>query len=227
MHSSFIQLLNEKRLAREPVAVMTELDGGEKVLLTAEEAQNHPLSEELGRRFLSGKSGVVETEQGQVFLQLYLPSPRIVVVGAVHISQHLYPMAQSCGYDVSIVDPRTAFATPERFADVALHAEWPEEIWPQLGVDAYTALVALTHDPKIDDYALKAALEARCFYVGALGSRKTHAKRVARLLENGVSEDALSTIHSPIGLDIGSSSPAEIAVAIMGEIIAELRTGSA
>jgi xanthine dehydrogenase accessory factor len=166
---------------------------------------------------------MTETPQGRVFLTVHVPPPRLVVTGAVHISQALAPMAKLLGYDVVIVDPRTAFATPERFPDVKLIAEWPDAALPPLAIDGYTAFVALTHDPKIDDPALTHALARDCFYIGALGSRKTHARRVERLKAQGIGEDAIARIHAPIGLAIGSVSPPEIALSIMGEITARLR----
>jgi xanthine dehydrogenase accessory factor len=150
-----------------------------------------------------------------------------VVTGAVHISQALAPIAKLLGYDVTIVDPRTAFATQERFPEVKVIAEWPDVALPPLGVDRYTAFIALTHDPKIDDPALTHALQRDCFYIGALGSRKTHGRRLERLKGQGFSDADLARIHAPIGLPIGAVSPAEIAVAIMGEITARLRQGPA
>ena len=165
----------------------------------------------------------METDQGPVFLTVQVPPPRLVMIGAVHISQALTPMAKLAGFDVIIVDPRTAFATDDRFPGVDLHAEWPEDILPELNVDRHTALAALTHDPKIDDWALRHALEMNCFYVGALGSRKTHAKRVDRLTAAGLSEADMARIHAPIGLDIGAQTPAEIAVSVLGEVVASLR----
>jgi xanthine dehydrogenase accessory factor len=141
----------------------------------------------------------------------------------VHISQTLAPIGALLGYDVTIVDPRTAFASVERFPDVKVIAEWPDKALPPLNVDHYTAFVALTHDPKIDDPALIHALSRDCFYIGALGSRKTHARRLERLKQHGLSEADLSRIHAPIGLDIGAVSPAEIAVAIMAQITERLR----
>ena len=134
-------------------------------------------------------------------------------------------MARLLGYDVTIVDPRTAFATPERFPDVSLLAEWPDEALPKLKLDHWTAFVALTHDPKIDDPALEAALAAGCFYVGALGSKKTHGRRIESLKKRGVSEESIARIHAPIGLAIGAASPAEIALAILAEITLRLRRG--
>ncbi|HEY1154127.1 MAG TPA: XdhC family protein, partial [Pseudolabrys sp.] len=170
-----------------------------------------------------GKSGMEETPEGEVFVTVHVPSAKLVITGAVHISQALAPMAKMLGYDVTVVDPRTAFASPERFPDVKVVAEWPDVALPPLGVDRYTAFVALTHDPKIDDPALKHALERDCFYIGALGSRKTHAKRVDRLKQNGFDDAAIARIHAPIGLDIDAVSPPEIAVAILGQITATLR----
>jgi xanthine dehydrogenase accessory factor len=196
---------------------------GEQRFVRKQDVAADPLRDTLEAALRSGKSGMVETPQGKAFLTVHVPPPRIVAIGAVHISQALAPMAKLLGYDVVIIDPRTAFATPERFPDVKLIAEWPDEALPPLGVDGYTAFVALTHDPKIDDPALTHALERDCFYIGALGSRKTHARRVDRLKAQGLGEDALARIHAPIGLAIGSVSPPEIALAIMGQITASLR----
>ena len=154
---------------------------------------------------------------------MHVPAPRIVITGAVHISQALAPIAKMLGYDVTIVDPRTAFATQERFPDVKVIAEWPDIALPPLGVDRYTAFVALTHDPKIDDPALQHALARDCFYIGALGSKKTHARRVERLKGQGLTDTDLARIHAPIGLSIGAVSPSEIAIAIMGQITQRLR----
>jgi xanthine dehydrogenase accessory factor len=133
-------------------------------------------------------------------------------------------MAKIAGFDMTVIDPRTAFATPERFPDVPLLAEWPDVAIPKVGLDPFTALAALTHDPKIDDYPIAAALKAGCFYVGALGSRKTHGKRLDRLRAMGVDDLALASIRAPIGLAIGAQSPAEIAVAVLGEVIGALRS---
>jgi xanthine dehydrogenase accessory factor len=158
-----------------------------------------------------------------LFVSVYLPPPRLVVIGAVHISQGLAPMARLVGFDVTIIDPRTAFATPARFPEVSLLAEWPDEVFRRRPLDPFTALAALTHDPKIDDGALAAALRTNCFYVGALGSRKTHGKRLDRLRAMGFGSSELDRIHAPIGVPIGARSPAEIAVSILAEVIAGLR----
>jgi xanthine dehydrogenase accessory factor len=177
----------------------------------------------LAEHLRTGKSGMEETAEGRVFFTVYVPAPQLVITGAVHISQALAPIGKILGYDVTIVDPRTAFASPERFPDVKVIAEWPDTALPPLNVDRYTAFVALTHDPKIDDPALLHALARDCFYIGALGSRKTHARRVERLKAQGIGDAGIARIHAPIGLDIGAISPAEIAVSIMAQITERLR----
>ncbi len=191
--------------------------------MPAAEIAGDPLKETLQAHLRTGKSGMAETPSGRVFLTVYVPPPKLVIIGAVHISQALGPMARLLGYDVTIVDPRTAFASAERFPDIRVIADWPDTALPPLGVDRYTAFAALTHDPKIDDPALIHALGRGCFYVGALGSKKTHARRVERLTAQDVSTADIARIHAPIGLSIGAVSPPEIAVAILGEITARLR----
>jgi xanthine dehydrogenase accessory factor len=227
MQLSLLHELNAERKARRAAVVVTALESGEQRLVKTADLAHDPISALIEARLRSGKSGTEETSGGKMFLTVHVPPPHLVVTGAVHISQELAPIAKRLGYDVTIVDPRTAFATPERFADVKLIADWPDKVLPGLNVDAHTAFVALTHDPKIDDPALTHALSKDCFYIGALGSKKTHARRVDRLKEQGVSETQLSRIHAPIGLAIGAVSPAEIAIAILAEITARLRLGGA
>jgi xanthine dehydrogenase accessory factor len=222
-----LHALNAERAARRAAIVVTDTASGKQRLVKAADVARDPLKELLEKRLRSGKSGMEETPQGKVFLTVHEPAMRMVITGAVHISQALAPMAALLGYDVTIVDPRTAFASIERFPDVKVIAEWPDKALPPLGIDRYTAFVALTHDPKIDDPALTHALARDCFYIGALGSRKTHARRVERLKAQGLSEADIARIHAPIGLDIGAVSPAEIAVSIMGEITARLRQAEA
>ncbi|MPZ39527.1 MAG: XdhC family protein [Rhizobiales bacterium] len=223
MKLDILKALNAERNARRAAVVVTDQATGDQRLVKAADAAKDPLKDLIEKHIRSGKSGMEETPQGKVFLTVHVPAPRIVITGAVHISQALAPIAKILGYDVTIVDPRTAFATQERFPDVKVIAEWPDVALPPLGVDRYTAFIALTHDPKIDDPALTHALSRDCFYVGALGSKKTHARRVERLKGQGLSEADLGRIHAPIGLSIGAVSPAEIAVAIMGQITSSLR----
>jgi xanthine dehydrogenase accessory factor len=218
-----LHALNAERAARRAAVLVTDVASGVQRLVKSADVPKDPLKGSLEKRLRMAKSGMEETPQGRVFMTVYVPSPRLVITGAVHISQALAPIGQLLGYDVTIVDPRTAFASIERFPDVKIIAEWPDVALPPLGIDHYTAFVALTHDPKIDDPALKHALARGCFYIGALGSKKTHARRVERLKQDGFSDSDIARIHAPIGLDISAVSPAEIAVAIMGEITARLR----
>ncbi len=162
-------------------------------------------------------------EDGETFVAVHNPPLRLIVVGAVHIAQALVPMARLAGYDPAVIDPRAAFASAERFPQTRLMQDWPDEAVAELGLDARTAVTLLTHDPKLDDPALEAALAAQCFYIGALGSKRTHAKRVERMQAAGHSDEAIARIHGPIGLDIGAASPAEIAVAILAQMTAVLR----
>jgi xanthine dehydrogenase accessory factor len=156
---------------------------------------------------------------------VFNPPLDLVIVGAVHIAQPLARRASMTGYGVRVIAPRTSFATPERFPDMAISHDWPDEALQKNPLGPRSALVALTHDPKVDDPALTAALRSPCFYIGALGSKKTHAGRLARLKANGFGDDDLKKIHGPIGLSIGARSPAEIAVSIMAEMTQMLRVG--
>lgn len=223
MNLATLTELNAERAARRPAILVTDVASGEQRLVKASDFATDELSGELGKQLRMGKSGNIEIAGRKLFLSVHSPTARVVIIGAVHISQALAPLARSLGYDVTVVDPRTAFASPERFPDVRLIAEWPDTALPQLHVDHYTAFVAVTHDPKIDDPALLHAFEKNCFYIGALGSRKTHAKRLDRLKAQGATEADVSRIRAPIGLAIGAVSPAEIAVSIMAEITATLR----
>jgi xanthine dehydrogenase accessory factor len=207
------------------VLVTDTANGDVRLVLEKHGYEADPLRDELAARFRSGASGTFVAPDGRnLFLTVQVPPPRLVIIGAVHISQALAPMAKIAGFDMTIIDPRTAFATAERFPDVALLAEWPDVALPKVGLDPFTGLAVVAHDPKIDDGALVAALNAGCFYVGALGSRKTHAKRLERLRGLGVPEASLASIHAPIGLAIGAQSPAEIAVAVLAQVIDALRS---
>jgi xanthine dehydrogenase accessory factor len=223
MEISMLKALNAARQARRAAVVVTDLGDGSSRLVVEGDPVEGPLSNDIGQRLRSGKSGIVTVDDRSWFLNAHLPPPRIVVIGAVHISQALAPMAAVAGYAVRVIDPRTAFATPERFGNVDLVAEWPQDALAEQPLDRFTALVAVTHDPKIDDPGIIAALKAGCFYIGALGSRKTHAKRLERLASEGFGATETDRISAPIGLDIGAATPAEIAVATLADIIQSLR----
>ncbi len=222
LDAEIVAAVNVERAARRASALVTDLGSGAERLVTFADFAADPLALQLEDRMRRRASGVVETDGGAAFVTVYAPPVRLIAVGAVHISQSLTPMAKLAGLETIIIDPRTAFATPERFPDARLIAEWPQDVLGELGLDPATAIVLLTHEPRIDDEALAAALRANCFYIGALGSQKTHARRIERMRAAGFGDAALGRIHAPIGLDIGAQSPAEIAVSILGEIIAAL-----
>jgi xanthine dehydrogenase accessory factor len=221
--------LNAERQARRPCVLVTNLTTGDARIVQSEALSTESLNgtvfgEALAEAIRSGKSGLVEIEGEKLFLKVQLPPVKLVAIGAVHISQALAPFAAQLGLAMTVIDPRDSFATPERFPNVPVISAWPDEHLPGMAIDQFTAFVALTHDPKIDDPALIHALRSDCFYIGALGSRKTHAKRVERLKSEGFSDVQLMRIKAPIGLDIGAVSPAEIALSIAGEIVAAMRT---
>ena len=223
MKLDILKSLNEERRARRAAVLVTDLSSGAQRLVKAAAIAADPMAEAIDKQLRMGKSASVDIEGKTYFLTVQAPPARLVVIGAVHVSQALAEMARLVDFDVTIVDPRTAFASEERFPNVRVIAEWPDKVLPEIGLDPYTGIAALTHDPKIDDPALKLALQASCFYIGALGSKKTHAKRVERLTAAGFSQEQIGRIHAPIGLDIGAVSPAEIAVSVLAEIVLSLR----
>ena len=218
-----LKKLNQARNERKACVLVTNLDDGRDRLVLEGHMVEGELGEAITKALLTGKSSAVQIGETEFFLNAYLPPARIVVIGAVHITQAMAPIAKMAGYDLEVIDPRTAFATPERFEGTTIHAEWPDEVLKERPLDAYCAMAAVTHDPKIDDFPIAEALRQSCFYVGALGSRKTHAKRVERLLAEGITQEQIDRIKAPIGLDIGAASPQEIAVAVMAEIIEAFR----
>ena len=220
MRSADLFAVNAEIARRRPAALVTDLATGAQRFCRADSLAGDPLAPLLAERLQSGVSGLVEVEGRRLFIQIHAPSVRLVIVGAVHVAQALAPMARLAGFDVVLVDPRTAFASPERFPDARLIAQWPQDALAGLRLDASTAVVLLTHDPRIDDPALMAALAAGCFYIGALGSKKTHAQRIERLR---LDADAQGRIHAPVGLDIGALTPAEIAVSVVAELVAARR----
>ena len=210
--------LQAERAAKRPVVASVDLRDGSRRILRADEAGD--LADDTREALRSDRAVRASDDR---FLQPFNPPLRILVVGAVHIAQPLCRMAAEVGYAVTVVDPRGAFATPERFPDVTLRRDWPDEALEALGIDTRTAVVTLTHDPKLDDPALAVALRSPAFYVGSLGSRRTQARRLERLAEQGLDADSLARIRGPVGLAIGARSPSEIAVSILAEITATLR----
>lgn len=227
MKAAILKALLEARAAKASAALVTDLESGAQTLVVEGAASGDI---ELGaalQRFvedaLAADKGMTADLNGKrYFVQVFNPPRRLIIVGAVHSAQILAPMAALAGYEVIVVDPRGAFATEARFPQVTLNSEWPDDALEALDIDRRTAVVTLTHDPKLDDPALKVALTREPFYIGALGSKKTHAKRVERLTAAGFSTADIERIHAPVGLDIGAISPAEIAVSIVAEMTATL-----
>jgi xanthine dehydrogenase accessory factor len=217
-----------RQRSKRPAALLRWLASGDQTLVVAGEVvHGRPLEPDVLRAVTNAhrrdKGTTVETDVGTLFIQIFNPPLRMIVVGAVHISQFLVPMARLVGYDVTVVDPRRAFASDARFPDVDVRTDWPDEALGELQPDARTAVITLTHDPKLDDPALDLALKSNAFYIAALGSKRTHAGRLERLEALGHDRAVLARIHGPAGLDIGAESPAEIALSVMAEMTQVLR----
>ena len=223
MKSETLTQLLADRAANRPVVLATHLESGEEHLIYPGRSASDALSEAAATALREDKSRRVESDDGPYFLHAFNPPLRMIIVGAVHIAQPLSRMAALAGYDVVMVDPRGAFLDEERFPGVQLTSEWPDDALKELAIDARTAIVTLTHDPKLDDPALHVALRSPAFYVGSLGSKRTHAKRLARLDDDGFTAEECARIQGPIGLDIGAKSPAEIAIAILAQVTEQLR----
>lgn len=216
---ALIKDLVEARAARRPVALVTNTESWARRLTPGAGDAPAPL---IAARLAADRSGF----EGREFVHVHNPPLKLFVTGAAHIAQALVPMARMAGYDVVVIDPRAAFATEARFPGTEIRHDWPDEVLAEIGLDARSAVVTLSHDPKIDDPAVIATLGSEAFYLGCLGSKKTHGKRLERLRAAGFDADSLARIHAPVGLDIGASSPAEIAVAILAEMTARLRRGA-
>ena len=224
MKGSLLKSLNKARMERKPAALITRILDGSQTLFVENRVSTGPQLEnyvelELKNALLSDKSRIIGDDENRIFIHVFNPPKRLIIVGAVHIAQNLAPMAVTAGYDVSIIDPRSPFATAERFPNVRVFCKWPDEVIPKLGIDGRTAIVTLTHDPKIDDPALTCALHSDAFYIGSLGSRNTHASRVERLRAAGLDQNQIARINGPAGLNIKAILPAEIAVSILAQII--------
>ncbi len=215
----FVGRAIEARSRRNGLVVRTRLADGSREVFAREEARDA----DVARRFDSGESSLLTAPGGEVFVHALVPPARVIIIGATHIGQVLAHLVKLAGYEVIVIDPRTAFAAEARFPGIRLDTEWPQDAIPRIGLDPYTAVVALAHVGHIDDEALKLAMRSKCFYVGALGSRRNHAKRTERLSGAGFSTEEIGRIHCPIGLNIGAQSPQEIAISIMAEVVLALR----
>ena len=224
MQVETVAALKQARSTRCAVVLATRLSDAAETLIYADKAEgtlaNDAALVAAARRSLTlGKSETIDHAGQKIFLNVYVPPARLIIVGAVHIAQSLAPMAAMLDFDVTVVDPRGAWATSQRFPGVKVIKDWADEAFQAMSLDSSTAVVTLTHDPKLDDPALESALKSDVFYVGALGSKRTHAKRKERLAESGITEEQFARVHGPVGLNIGAKSPAEIAVSILGQII--------
>ena len=231
MKRALLERLLAERAAKHPVALVTEIPGGAQALVTEDALEGELSLDEaalgqIGPMLRRDKSGMIEIEGRRLFVQSNSPPPRLLIVGAVHIAQALAPMASLAGYGVTVIDPRRAFATDSRFPGIDMRGDWPDEAMAELAPDRRTAVVTLTHDPKLDDPALQTALRSPAFYIGALGSKKTHAARQGRLARAGFSPEEIARINGPVGLSIGALSPAEIAVSILAQITAIRRAAA-
>ncbi len=232
MRATILEHMLSCRTDKTPLAVVTRLSDGVQSAVTPTETNGElELSAatvaEVRSRLMDDRAGRIDVAEGDLFVLALNPPKRLVVVGAVHISQSLVPMAQVAGYDVTIIDPRGAFATKDRFPGVHLSDAWPDEALEELRPDHRTAIVTLTHDPKLDDPALSVALRSHVFYIGALGSKRTHGARCGRLRDAGFSDAEIDRINGPIGLAIGAKSPAEIAVSILAQMTQALHRETA
>jgi xanthine dehydrogenase accessory factor len=224
MKAQTVAALQEARTNRRAVVLATRLSDAAETLVFLDKAEgalaNDAAVVSAARRAMDiGRSETVDIGGQKIFLNVYVPPARLIIVGAVHIAQSLAPIATMLDFDVTVVDPRGAWATGSRFPGVKVVQAWADEAFEKMGLDVSTAVVTLTHDPKLDDPALEAALKSDAFYVGALGSKRTHAKRKERLAEAGITDEQFARIHGPVGLNIGAKSPAEIAVSILGQIV--------
>ncbi len=224
MKAETLAALQEARAKRRAVTLATRLSDAAEALVYRDGAKGElagdaAIVEAAQRAMDIGKSETVDVGDAKIFLNVYVPPPRLIIVGAVHIAQSLAPMAAMLEFDVTVVDPRGAWATTQRFPGVKVIQDWADEAFQEMGLDVSTAVVTLTHDPKLDDPALESALKSDVFYIGALGSRRTHAKRKERLAEVGITEEMFARVHGPVGLNIGAKSPGEIAISILGQII--------
>ena len=223
MKAEILERLLRAKAEKRPVALVTDLKSGlQSVVHDAAAHGGFGLDDDLiqlvARHVRDDRSGIIERGDTKLFIHVFNPPLRMIIVGAVHIAQPLAPMAALAGYDVTVVDPRRAFASDERFPGVAVRTDWPDDALTELRPDSRTAVVTLTHDPKLDDPALAVSLRSDAFYIGALGSKRTHARRVDRLKELGFGPAEIGRIHGPVGLSIGAVSPAEIAISILAQI---------
>jgi xanthine dehydrogenase accessory factor len=231
-HEPMLEATLKAAAIKKPFAIATDLANGAQTLLPETSAGSEltldpALRIEAERALAREKSAPIEVGGQRVFVNVIAPPRRLAIVGAVHIAQQLVPMAAMAGYDVTVIDPRSAFGSEFRFPGVTLSNDWPDEALTAFKPDARSAVITLTHDPKLDDPALASALRSDAFFIGALGSRKTHASRLERLKAQGFGDSDMARIHGPVGLSIGAVSPAEIAISVLAQLTQVLHADNA
>lgn len=225
MEINILKELQQARAEKRLVVLATNLTNGiNKLYYPFEKKELNEIEMAAKNAISADKPAIYESPDGEVFLNVFSPPLRMAIIGAVHIAQFLAPMAAAAGYDVTVIDPRRSFGSEFRFPDIHLNSDWPDEALTEFAPDRRSAVITLTHDAKLDDPALTSALRSDAFYIGALGSNRTHSKRQARLLDAGFTDADIARIHAPVGLDIGAKSPAEIAISIIAEVTQTLRS---
>tara|TARA_B100001540_G_scaffold314295_1_gene338937 strand:+ start:285 stop:965 length:681 start_codon:yes stop_codon:yes gene_type:complete len=222
MQKSLLKEIIKKKAIKTEFAIITNLNTGESELFEhgkklSKKFENY--KNQIEDKFKSQKNGVIENTD--IFIEIYIRPIKVVIVGAVHIAQYLVDFAKSLNFEISIIDPRGYFASEQRFPDIKIINKWPEDAFKDLETNENTALIALTHDPKIDDPALQHALKNKFYYIGALGSKKTHENRCTRLKDAGFNDEQINSIHGPIGIKLGGKSAPEIALSIIAQLVSE------
>ena len=216
------KILNLKK-KKEPFCVVSKANSTDTKVITLSESSKSDLKQSINKALKEDKLILIENNNEEWIINPFNPPPKLIIVGAVHVAQSLALIAENLDFEVIIIDPREAFAEQERFPNNKVICAWPEDAFDELILDSRTAVVTLTHEPNLDDIALKRSLKSKCFYIGALGSKKTHKKRIGRILADNITKDDISKINGPIGLPINAQTPGEIAISIMSEIISSLR----
>ena len=223
MDKAVLEKILSLKKKKEPFCLVSKANSTDTEVITLSESSKSGLNEFINKALKEDKLILIENNNEEWIINPFNPPPKLIIVGAVHVAQSLALIAENLDFEVVIIDPREAFAEQERFPNNKVICAWPEDAFDELILDSRTAVVTLTHEPNLDDIALKRSLKSKCFYIGALGSKKTHKKRIERFLADNITQEDISKINGPIGLPINAQTPGEIAISIMSEIIPSLR----
>ena len=223
MDKAVLEEILSLKKKKEPFCLVSKANSTDTKVITLSESSKSDLNEFINKALIEDKLILIEKNNEEWIINPFNPPPKLIIVGAVHVAQSLALIAENLDFEVIIIDPREAFAEQERFPNNKVICAWPEDAFDELVLDSRTAVVTLTHEPNLDDIALKRSLKSKCFYIGALGSKKTHKKRIERFLADNITNEDISKINGPIGLPINAQTPGEIAISIMSEIISSLR----